>query len=134
MRLASRLRPLIPIAFFGFAGLAYLDPGLFAVAHARAREGALWMTLSFLAAGCAAKMTLPLSLFGWQARISAPLFLLLATPYFLRFLIWREVARGLSAWLFTAPPDPPPAPAKSTPYALPARVAVALQAAARARR
>ena len=137
MRSAVSLRTMVAVAFFAFAAVAYFDPALFAFAHARAQQGLIWLTLSFLATGCAAKFTVPLSLWGWRASLSTPLFLPLAAPYLLRFLIWRAVAERLNAWLFPSPSLAGPEPkavAHATPYALPARVSTALQAAARARR
>jgi hypothetical protein len=134
MRLAAPLRTLAALSFFAFASVAYADPALFRFVHQRAAEGAVWLTLSFLAAGCAARLTLPVSLFGWQGHVSAPLFLALAAPCFLRFMAWRALANTLAGGLRPRPPTPAPARPAAGPYALPARVAVALEAAARARR
>ena len=95
------------------------------LAHRQAGGGSGLLAGLALAAAAAIELARPLALFGVHGRLGAWLLTalagLLALLEFLRF-------RRLRAAKPAAKPAPP------RPYALPARVAVALQAAARARR
>ena len=97
-----------------------------AEASARAQGASLWAILGWPAAGLAGKLALPAACLGVCVGIAAPVFMLLALALVLLRLRSDLVARR------ALPPAAPPPP--DAPYALPARVAVALAAAARARR
>jgi hypothetical protein len=129
MRCATILRTSAVSAFLAFALTAYVDPDFFNGAHARADHGLVWLAISVLAAACAAKLILPLTLFGW--RVSLPLFLVVAAVLFARVLAWRALAQAfatLPPWRSATTPSPGPPPAPQ------ARINVALAAAARARK
>lgn len=130
MRLSFVLRTVAAGAFVSFAAAAFFFPDAFAGVHARAHAGALWMLLSIAASACAAEFVFPVSVFGWRFEIGAPLFLLLALPYFVRLLIWDVVARTVNGWVCGRLPAQAPPPVRAAP----SRVSVALAAAARARR
>jgi hypothetical protein len=131
MRRAAELRIAAGLAFVAFALTAYALRNLLLGAPLQAAHGLGWLVIAAMASGWAAKLTAPVSLFGLKARLSAPLILAFVAPYCLRFKIWDAIASRLPGRRPEAPaPKRPPA----SPYALPARVAVALAAAARARK
>jgi hypothetical protein len=130
MRRSAVLRIAAGLAFAAFALTARADPVLFPGAHPPAAHGLGWLVVA-MASRFAAKLIAPVSLFGLKAQLGAPLFLAFVAPYFLRVRIWDAVASHLKGRRIESPaPKRPPA----SPYALPARVAVALAAAARARK
>jgi len=95
------------------------------LAHRQASGSGLLAGLA-LAAALAIELARPLALFGLHGRLGA--WLLTALAGLLGILEVVRVRRMRAAAKLAAKPAPP------RPYALPARVAVALQAAARARR
>ena len=133
MRRLEILKAVVVLWFFGFALTAFLCPQLFLGGRPLATHGLASVAVAALASGCVAKLTAPISLFGAHARLTTPLVLAVALPYFLRLAYLDAAAHGwLDRLRRQSPPAPPQAPA--SPYALPARVAVALAAAARARK
>ncbi len=90
--------------------------GVLATARAQSR---VWLALSLPAAAVAAKLSAP----GLCASPSALLAFTLAAPF----------VRQVRAWTLAAPP-PPSAKTPGVPFSLAGRAAVALAAAARARR
>jgi hypothetical protein len=135
MRRFEVLRAAVILWFFGFALTAFLYPQLFLGGRPPVAHSIASVAGAVLASGCAATLSAPVSLFGQHWRLTAPLVLAFAAPYFLRLLYLDAVARGWTDRLWggraptLAPAQPPP-----SPYALPSRVAVALAAAARARK
>jgi hypothetical protein len=95
------------------------------IAHRQAAGDSGLLAALALATAAAIELARPLALFGLHGRLGAWLLTALAG-----LLVFLEIARAWSSR--AAKPAPKPAPPR--PYALPARVAVALQAAARARR
>lgn len=95
------------------------------LAHRQAGGGSGMLAAFALGAAAAVELTRPLALFGLHGRLGAWLLTALAG-----LLVFLEIVRTRRSR--AAKPAPRPAPPR--PYALPARVAVALQAAARARR
>jgi hypothetical protein len=125
MRPVQALRMGVGLGFVSFATAAFFFPSAFDGVHARAQANAIWMVLSLVASACAAKLTVPVAFFGLRAEVAAPIFLLLALPYFVRLLIFDIVARALASRLSSS----------AAPRVAPrSRAAVALAAAARARR
>jgi hypothetical protein len=110
-----------------FATSAVAQPNLIAGAH---RSAILWLAFGGLATAGAAKLAGSGAGLTQHWRLSAPLFPPFAAPTLFRFAFWGELADRLSLRRAEPPPPPPPA----SPYALPARVSVALAAAARARK
>ncbi len=130
MRRVAAIRLAIGLAFSVLALTAYLDPALFMEPQRATAGGLAWR----LVTATATWLTVPISLFGLKAQLSAPLFLAFAAPFLLRFMSRDAIGRALAARLRRPGPAAmankhAPAPA----YALPARVSVALEAAARAR-
>ncbi len=125
MRRAAVLKVLAAATIPAFAFAAYGGGDVFAGGRQQAVPGFIWLALAALASGYAAKLLAPMSLLGHFWRWGAPLSGLLAAPYIMRLLFLNKARRASAA-----APKPPPA----SPYALPARMAVALAAAARARK
>jgi len=96
------------------------------LAHRQAGGGSGLLAAFALGAAAAIELARPLALFGLHGRLGAWLLAALAG-----LLVILEVVRARRS---RAAKRPAPKPARPRPYALPARVAVALQAAARARR
>ncbi len=107
-----------------------LGPLAFATSAGAHRSAILWLAVAGLATAGAAKLAGSGAGLTQHWRLSAPLFPPFAAPTLFRFAFWGELADRLSLRRAEPPPPPPPA----SPYALPARVAVALAAAARARK
>jgi hypothetical protein len=120
MRLAYVLRNAAALGLMAFAATAAFMPAAFASVHANAHAGAVWMVVSVLASACAAKLAIPVTLFGLRVVIGAPVFLLLALPYFVRLLVCGVAARALAALSLRRPPPPAAAAPKAlyAPYAL----------------
>ena len=141
MRLALVVKIAAVVVLVAFVSTAFFDASAFAFLRDPPSQNPLWLLMSLLAAGCSAKLTVAVPEFGSNAHLSAPLFAALAAPYFLRFVAWDLGLRTFTA-RFRAQPPPAPAVTKASlrpyppgaPAALPARVAVALAAAARARK
>jgi hypothetical protein len=135
MRVRAWARNIVALAFVSLAAAVFFHPSAIAGVHARAHGGAFWLIVSVLASGMAAKLTFPVTLFGARFEIGAPAFALLALPIFVRFVVRDAFARAAFSWVvWRSEPAAPPAPPRGAPYALPSRVAVALAAAARARK
>jgi hypothetical protein len=141
MRLAFVFRTLAALAFIALVLVACFEPGAFAVVRDRASHSAVWLALGLIAAAFGAKLTLAVPAFGAKAHITAPLLLTLAAPYLLRATVLNATTLksfGLrlrtSAAAFARPKTNPVVHNSDIPAALPARVATALAAAARARR
>ncbi len=113
MRLAVAPKSLAIAAAFGFGGIAMLE---LAAPGGHTPSFALKLALGLLALGCATKLRFPPFLYGLSARLSR-----------LRERI-GDMTRGRK------PASVPASRRACGPYALPARVAVALAAAARARK
>ena len=95
------------------------------LAHRQAGSGSGFLAALALAAAAAIELARPLALFGLHGRLGAWLLTALTG-----LLVGLEIVRVHRS----RPAKAAPKPAPPRPYALPARVAVALQAAARARR
>jgi len=113
MRRAAHSRNLAGLAVVSFATTALPLASAFADVPARAHAGGLWPILGLLAASLSGKLVL------------------VATDLAALLLAFAFVARRRRARQTAASVAPP---ARYAPYVLPARAAVALAAAARARR
>jgi hypothetical protein len=125
MRRAALLRTLGLLCCLALAAIAFAAPRFLALAREGETCGAGCLAAAVLATGLAIKVAGPLSIFGLHGRLGGSLLAAVSAL----FLAWGAV-RGR----FPKAAEPAPTPAKPRPYALPARVAVALEAAARARR
>jgi len=102
---------------------------LLILAHREASGGSGLIAALALAAAVAIELARPMAIFGLHGRLGV--WLLMALAGLLTLLEIMRLRRTRADKL-AAKPAPKPAPPR--PYALPARVAVALQAAARARK
>ena len=102
---------------------------LLILAHREASGGSGLIAALALATAAAIELARPMAIFGLHGRLGV--WLLVALTGLLTLLEIVRVQRARAAKLA---PKPAPKPVPPRPYALPARVAVALQAAARARK
>lgn len=126
MRLAATPKSLA-VAFIASAAIALFELAVRDKPNGLAPAVALQLALSVVALGCAARLTLPFRAPDVGARFGQWRSAMLAVCSRLRAFAGRVRFRGKAS-------RAPARPRVSAPYALPARVAVALAAAARARK
>ncbi len=93
MRRVAILKIAAVLGAFAFAFSAYAEPHLVVDAH---RGAVFSLALAMLASGFAAKLTVPVALFGWHGRMSAPLALPVAVSIILRFAFWGALGSALA--------------------------------------